>query len=98
MYCFTAIPTPGVIRAMIPWHRLGTSVGACVAIGGEASVLQNGFGIVAMVAMVPLIAIESLGLVAIIKDKHRIKKATKRIVNENDDIIFEFLGGKENGR
>ena len=51
-----------------------------------------------MVAMVPLIAIESLGLVAIIKDKHRIKKATKRIVNENDDIIFEFLGGKENGR
>lgn len=77
---------------------LPLSVGACVAIGGEASVLQNGFGIVAMVAMVPLIAIESLGLVAIIKDKHRIKKATKRIVNENDDIIFEFLGGKENGR
>ena len=51
-----------------------------------------------MVAMTPLIAIETLGLVAIIKDKRKVKKATKRIVKENDDIIFEFLGGKENGR
>lgn len=77
---------------------LPLSIGACVTLGGEASVLQNGFGIVAMVAMTPLIAIETIGLVAIIKDKRKVKKATKRIVKENDDIIFEFLGGKENGR
>lgn len=72
---------------------LPLSIGTCVTIGGVDSVLQNGFGIVAMVAMTPLIAIETLGLVAILKDKHRIKKASKMIEQEDDDIIFEFLGG-----
>ena len=67
------------------------AIGACMAIGGSQSILENGFGIVAMVAFVPLICIECLGVAAIIKDKLMVKKATKRIINEKDDIIFSFL-------
>lgn len=77
---------------------LPMSIGACVSIAGVDSVVSNGFGIVAMVAMTPLITIELLGLYSIIKDKIKMKSVIKQISASNDDEIIEFGGDKDNGK
>jgi len=65
------------------------AIGACVAVGGN--ILSDGFGIVAMVAMTPLITIQMLGFTAIAKKRVRQKLAMKRILGEDDDQIIRFL-------
>ena len=55
------------------------------------SVLVNAFGVVAMVAMTPLITIQLLGFRAVISKKVREKIAMRRILIENDDQIIEFM-------
>ncbi len=49
-----------------------------------------GFGLVAMVATMPLIVIQSLGLESVIKSKRALVRARSRIVEENDDQIIHF--------
>ena len=58
------------------------AVGACAAVGG--SVATDAFGVVAMVAMTPLIAIQILGLVYKIKQSKA--KATAPITTEEEVI------------
>lgn len=65
------------------------AIGACVAVGGD--ILSDAFGIVAMVAMTPLITIQLLGFTAISKKKVSERLAMKRILDENDDQIIRFL-------
>lgn len=65
------------------------AIGACAAVGGN--VLSDAFGIVAMVAMTPLITIQLLGFTAISKKKVSEKLAMKRILDEDDDQIIRFL-------
>lgn len=65
------------------------AIGACVALEGD--ILSNGFGIVAMVAMTPLITIQLLGFTAISKKRVSEKIAMKRILDEDDDQIIRFL-------
>lgn len=65
------------------------AIGACAAVGGN--VLSDAFGIVAMVAMTPLITIQLLGFAAISKKKVSEKLAMKRILDEDDDQIIRFL-------
>jgi hypothetical protein len=67
------------------------AIGACMAIDptGE-SVLANGFGIVAMVAMTPLITIQMLGFRAVIHRRHQEKNALRRIHTSSDAQIIEF--------
>ncbi len=68
------------------------AVGACVAAnGGAGSVLTDAFGIVAMVAMAPLITIQLLGFRAIVTKKIRDKIAMNRILNADDEQIIEFM-------
>ena len=68
------------------------AVGACVAVnGGAGSVLTDAFGIVAMVAMAPLITIQLLGFRAIVMNKIRAKIATDRILNADDEQIIDFM-------
>ena len=65
------------------------AIGACVARGGD--ILADAFGIVAMVAMTPLITIQLLGFTAISKKRVSERLAMRRILDEDDDQIIRFL-------
>ncbi len=65
------------------------AIGACVAMGGN--ILSDAFGIVAMVAMTPLITIQLLGFASISKKRMSEKLAMKRILDEEDNQIIRFL-------
>ena len=68
------------------------AIGACVTInGGDSSkILTDAFGIVAMVAMTPLITIQLLGFRAIVSRKVRNKIAQRRIISADDNQIINF--------
>ncbi len=65
------------------------AIGTCVAMGGN--ILSDAFGIVAMVAMTPLITIQLLGFTSISKKRVSQKLAMKKILDEKDDQIIKFL-------
>ena len=67
------------------------AVGVCCVIGGESKIMSNAFGIVAMVAMTPLITIQLLGFKAIITRKVKQKIAMKRILEADDEQIINFM-------
>lgn len=67
------------------------AVGTCIAFSGESNVMADAFGIVAMVAMTPLITIQLLGFKAIINQKMREKIAMKKILDKSDDQIIDFM-------
>ena len=67
------------------------AVGACVAAQGVSSVMADAFGIVAMVAMTPLITIQLLGFRAVVGKKVRQKIAMRRILDADDEQIIDFL-------
>ena len=68
------------------------AVGACVAVnGGAGSVLTDAFGIVAMVAMAPLITIQLLGFRAVMTKKIRDRIAMNRILSADDEQIISFM-------
>jgi len=69
---------------------LPMAIGACVALKGEAEVLSLGFGIVATVAMTPLITIQILGFRAVINQRARNKAAMRKILAEGDEQIIYF--------
>jgi hypothetical protein len=68
---------------------LPLAVGACVALGGN--VMADAFGMVAMVAMTPLITIQLLGFRAIVTQKVRDKIAMRRILDSDDMQIINFM-------
>lgn len=66
-------------------------VGACISInGGANNILTDAFGVVAMVAMTPLITIQALGFKAVMSSKVRAKLAMKRILSADDEQIIYF--------
>ena len=67
------------------------AVGACVAVQGASSVMADAFGIVAMVAMTPLITIQLLGFRAVMSVRVREKIAMKRILDAHDEQIINFM-------
>ena len=67
------------------------AVGVCTALHGEGSVMGLAFGIVATVAMTPLIAIQILGFRAIVAKKIRNRIAMKRILDAEDEQIINFM-------
>ncbi len=70
---------------------LPLTIGACVALSGNPqSVLTDAFGVVAIVAMTPLITIQTLGFKAIMSAKVRNKIAMKRILSADDEQIIYF--------
>jgi hypothetical protein len=54
-------------------------------------VLRNGFGVVALIAMTPLITIQLLGFKAIVANKVKQTIAMKRILDEDDKQIIDFM-------
>jgi hypothetical protein len=68
------------------------AVGACSAVGGN--IAEDAFGVVAMVAMTPLIAIQILGLVYKLRrasaHKHADKVEDTVITNTDGQIVMDF--------
>ena len=67
------------------------AVGICAVLGGVDKVLENAFGIVAMVAMTPLITIQLLGFRSVVSAAVRRRIAMRRILDADDDRIIEFM-------
>ena len=70
---------------------LPLAIGACCVLQGEGKVMADGFGIVAMVAMTPLITIQLLGFRAVVHKKVRDRIAMKRILSADDEQIIRFM-------
>ena len=56
----------------------------------DVDVYLYGFGLVAMVAMMPLIVVQGMGLSAVVRSRAALAKARRRIVEENDEQIIHF--------
>ena len=91
MYTAIAFDSGGVASGpLTSTFILPFAIGSCVTLLGEESVLSAGFGIVAMVALTPLITIQLLGFRAIVAKHVREKIAMNRILAKDDDQIIEF--------
>ena len=66
------------------------AIGACYVLWGEESILSFAFGTVALVALMPLVSIQLLGLIAEIKKQRRLRFARDRIREEFDEQIIHF--------
>lgn len=67
------------------------AIGVCTALQGVDSVMSDAFGMVAMVAMTPLITIQLLGFKAILTKKVNENIAMKRILSADDEQIINFM-------
>ncbi|MCR4825285.1 MAG: DUF1538 domain-containing protein, partial [Bacteroidales bacterium] len=65
-------------------------IGACVSMQGVPAVLDFAFGVVSMVAMTPLITIQSLGFKSVMTVRVRDNAAMRRILAAADDQIIYF--------
>ena len=65
-------------------------IGVCSTMQGESAVLDFAFGVVAMVAMTPLITIQSLGFKSEMAVRRRSNLAMRRILEAGDDQIIYF--------
>ena len=84
MFTAIAFDSGGVASgAMTASFLIPLALGVCSAVGGD--IATQGFGVVAMVAMTPLITIQILGLVYMIK-MNKLKKQEK-ISNDQNEII-----------
>lgn len=91
MYTAIAFDSGGVASGpLTSTFILPFAIGACMSVLGEESVLSAGFGIVAMVALTPLITIQLLGFRAVVAKLVREKIAMRRILTNDDDQIIEF--------
>ena len=70
---------------------LPLAIGAAVGIGDVSSVLENAFGIVAMVAMAPLITIQIMGFRAVVAARVRQRIMMKNILDADDEQIIQFM-------
>lgn len=69
---------------------LPLAIGACASLCGTDNIYSYAFGIVAMVAMTPLITIQILGFKAVMSSKLRSKIIMKRILSADDEQIINF--------
>lgn len=91
MYTAIAFDSGGVASGpLTSSFILPMAIGVCSAIQGESSVLSLAFGIVAMVAMTPLITIQALGFRAVTAAKVRQRIVMRRIISADDEQIIYF--------
>ena len=92
VYTAIAFDSGGVASGpMTSGFILPFATGVCVSIQGEGAVLRDAFGVVALVAMAPLITIQLLGFRAIIVEKIAEHRAMKRILDADDQQIINFM-------
>lgn len=66
-------------------------IGVCAVLQGESKIMLDALGVVSMVAMTPLISIQSLGFKAVATKHLREKIAMKRILSADDEQIIDFM-------
>lgn len=87
IYTGIAFDSGGVASGpMTTTFLLPFAVGACQAFGGN--IMTDAFGIVAMIAMAPLITIQILGLSGRIKQKKHREQVRNEFLQIPDDILF----------
>ena len=92
VYTAIAFDSGGVASGpMTSGFLLPLAIGACVTIHGPDAVLRDAFGVVALVAMAPLIAIQLLGFRGIVAEKLSERRAMRRILDADDQQIINFL-------
>lgn len=67
------------------------AVGVCYSIQGADKILVDAFGIVAMVAMAPLITIQLLGFKSVLEAQIQKRIAMARILAADDEQIIDFM-------
>ena len=84
---------------VIPTYLMATTfilpfaIGACTAINAgdpnlNAKILTDAFGIVAMIAMTPLITIQVLGLIGKVRQDNKMKKIHREIEQIADGMVY----------
>ncbi len=92
VYTAIAFDSGGVASGpMTSGFILPFATGVCVCLQGEAAVLRDAFGVVALVAMTPLITIQLLGFKSIITQKLSERRAMRRILDADDQQIINFM-------
>ena len=92
VYTAIAFDSGGVASGpMTSGFILPFAIGVCMGIQGEAAVLRDAFGVVALVAMAPLITIQLLGFRALVHNRVQEKRAMKRILDADDQQIINFM-------
>ena len=92
VYTAIAFDSGGVASGpMTSGFILPFATGLCVALQGADAVLRDAFGVVALVAMAPLITIQLLGFRAIISRKIAEHRAMRRILGADDQQIINFM-------
>ena len=92
VYTAIAFDSGGVASGpMTSGFILPLAIGVCVGVQGANAVLRDAFGVVALVAMAPLITIQLLGFRGIIAERVNERKAMKRILDADDQQIINFM-------
>ncbi len=92
VYTAIAFDSGGVASGpMTSGFILPFAVGICVGVQSADAVLRDAFGVVALVAMIPLITIQMLGFRAIVSNHINERRAMKRILDADDQQIINFL-------
>jgi hypothetical protein len=92
VYTAIAFDSGGVASGpMTSGFILPLAIGACVGLQGADAVLRDAFGVVALVAMTPLITIQLLGFRGIIAERVAERKAMQRILDADDQQIINFM-------
>ena len=92
VYTAIAFDSGGVASGpMTSGFILPFAIGVCVSLQGSDAVLRDAFGVVALVAMAPLITIQLLGFRGILAEKVNERRAMKRILDADDQQIINFM-------
>ena len=92
VYTAIAFDSGGVASGpMTSCFILPFAIGACCALQGADAVLRDAFGVVALVAMSPLITIQLLGFRAVLDRHVREHLAMRRMLDRDDEQIISFM-------
>ncbi len=92
VYTAVAFDSGGVASGpMTSGFILPFAIGCCVSLQGSEAVLRDAFGVVALVAMAPLITIQLLGFRALVSEFLAERRAMKRILDADDQQIINFM-------
>ena len=92
VYTGIAFDSGGVASGpMTSGFILPLAIGACIGLQGPEAVLRDAFGVVALVAMAPLITIQLLGFKGILDERRNERRAMKRILDADDQQIINFM-------
>lgn len=92
MYTAIAFDSGGVASGpLTSSFILPFAVGVCSVVQGTNKIMADAFGIVSMVAMTPLIAIQLLGFKSIIATSIKNRNMMKKIISADDEQIIDFM-------